>query len=452
MSSATLDRFLNLAPCSVLARTALEHLFEPKRLDELFGRHAERQYLRELFFSDLLHLVLQVVLQTKPSLHAAFQAAELPVTHQAVYDKLKRLEPGLCEVLVDDSATQVRATITELKAGRDEPIAGLRMRVLDGNLLASTQRRLQPLRQTWAKGLPGRVLVVYEPSVDLVTHAVLEPDAHASERSRIEEVWDLAQANDLWVMDSHFCNHQTFQELASVGAYFVVRHHGAMKGRGVGERREVGRTETGRVFEQSWELQGANAGWVIRRLSLVLDQPTRDGDPEIHVLTNVPADRADAVVVLEVYRDRWKIEDRFYELAQTLNAEPGTLSHPLAALFAFSLGLVASNAMALMRASLRAVHGSEAVEGMSRERMANEIRETYRGMMIALPPEVWAAARLRSPASLADRLREIAHHVQPSRYRKAKRGPKKPPTRKTPYKNGATASTYRLLQHEHREP
>ena len=45
------------------------------------------------------------------------------------------------------------------------------------------------------------------------------------------------------------------------------------------------------------------------------------------------------------------------ELAQTLNGEPNTLGYPKAALFAFCLALVASNAMALIRASVRQIHG-----------------------------------------------------------------------------------------------
>ena len=38
------------------------------------------------------------------------------------------------------------------------------------------------------KGLPGRVLAVYEPDVDLVTRVFLTPDGHASERSLLAAV------------------------------------------------------------------------------------------------------------------------------------------------------------------------------------------------------------------------------------------------------------------------
>ena len=444
-SSPTLDRFLQLAPCAVMARTAIENLFDPDRIDHLFERAADTQYQRELLFSDLLHLMLTVVLRIKPSIYAAYQDSDITVSHQATYDKLKGIDISTCEALVLDSATQVEAVIDALSARIPEPIPGLRLRILDGNLLTGTERRLKPLRSVWMRGLPGRVLAVYEPGVDLVTHAFVEPDGHACERTRMDDVLDLVQKNDLWVADRAFCTHAILREVADRHAYFLVRHHGAMHGKPQGKRRWVGRTETGKVYEERWILEGKNAGWAIRRITLILDKPNRKGDREIHILSNVLRKNATGVKLMEVYRQRWSIEDRFYEMATTLNAEPKSLCHPMAALFTFSLGLMASNAVAMMRAALRAVHGAEPVRNMSRQRLANQIRETYTGMMIALPPEFWAAYRDLSVAELAECLRGMASFVPVAEMKKAKRGPKKPPTEKKAYKNGSTASTHRLL-------
>jgi len=46
----------------------------------------------------------------------------------------------------------------------------------------------------------------------------------------------------------------------------------------------------------------------LRRVSVVLDKPTRDGDTEIHLLTNLPVRDARAQVIAELYRRRWTIE------------------------------------------------------------------------------------------------------------------------------------------------
>ena len=37
----------------------------------------------------------------------------------------------------------------------------------DGNVLAGVEHRIEPLRTTWAAGLPGMSLAVYEPGVSI---------------------------------------------------------------------------------------------------------------------------------------------------------------------------------------------------------------------------------------------------------------------------------------------
>src|SRR5437660_895042 len=84
---------------------------------------------------------------------------------------------------------------------------------------------------------------------------------------------------------------------------------------------------------------------VCRRITVELNQPTRDGDWELHVLSNVPAKDADALTLADLYRKRWTIETVFYEITTTLQCEIHALGYPKAALFAFCLALVAFNAV-----------------------------------------------------------------------------------------------------------
>jgi hypothetical protein len=414
MMPDTIELFLQQAPCCVLVRTALEHLFDPQRLDDLFHDSADDQYQHELLFSELVHLMLAVVLGQKPSVRAAYLASDIAVSPQAVYDKLKRTDLEVIEALVADSATQTRAAVDALQAARPEPIRGRRLRILDGNRLTGTERRLKVLRDKCSRGLPGRALAVYEPATDLVTHVFLDPDGHAGERDRLGDVLELVRPGDLWVADRNFSTLACFEALSEAGGEFDGR--------------------------------------MLRRLSLVLDTPTRDGETAIHVLTNVPKEVADGLTLMDVYRRRWSIEGRFYEMATTMNAEPKSLANPGTALFAFGLGLVASNAMALVRAALRAVHPADDVENMSRFQIASEVRETYRGMMIVLVPAEWRTGRCRTAAELAERLRRIAQRVRVKRYAKAKRGPKRPPTPRTEYQNGNNHSTWRLLEEQRIKP
>lgn len=452
MIPAAFEPFLEHAPLCVLTRVVLERLFIAERLDQLFRDTAQRQYEQELLFSQVTELMLSVVLQTHPTVYAAYKkrAAELPVSDQAIYDKLRGMELAVSAALVADSAAQVTPVIEALGAAVPPWLPGYRTRVIDGNHLGATERRLRPLRGTWAAALPGKVLAVYEQEQDVVSQVFLTPDGHAQERSLLDDVLTSARARDLWIADRNFCTLKFLAGLTQAKAAFVLRQHGTLHGRLRGERRHVGRSETGAVYEQDVEFQHAGATPRWRRVSVVLDKPTRDGDREIHLLTNLPETDADAVRVAELYRKRWTIEGRFYEVTQTLNCEPNTLAYPKAALFAFCLALVASNAVALLRAALRSVHPHEDVAEMSSFYMAEEVRTTYVGMMVALPPEVWAECGRLGVAAWAQVLRRIAADVKPARYRKARRGPKKPPPPRAPYKNGGHVSTHRLLEEQKR--
>src|SRR5437660_1188094 len=101
--------FLEQAPLCVMTRLTLESLFRPQRLDALFRVTATRQYEKELLFSQVTELMLSVVLRVEGSVHAAFRkrAATLPVSDQAIYDKLRCMELGVSAALVADSAERV---------------------------------------------------------------------------------------------------------------------------------------------------------------------------------------------------------------------------------------------------------------------------------------------------------------------------------------------------------
>ena len=88
-----------------MVRAALERMLSPERLDELFRERATGQYERELLFSSLVEVMARVVTRIEPSVLASYRAlqAELGVSDEAVYQKLRRMEPGVSEALVHDS-------------------------------------------------------------------------------------------------------------------------------------------------------------------------------------------------------------------------------------------------------------------------------------------------------------------------------------------------------------
>ena len=443
------EPFIKEAPICVMARGVLQRILDPGHIDQLFASTAQRQYTNELLFSSLVDLMARVVLGQEPSVHAAYRKLEdqLPVSDQSVYNKLQHTELAVSAALVRDSARRVSPVIRALRAALPPLLPGYHVKFLDGNHLAATEHRLEELRATWAAPLPGIALAVLDQEHMTVTEVLLTEDGHAQERSLLDEVYALVRKGDVWVADRNFCTLGFLAALFARGGSFVLRQHGNVQGELLGPRKSKGRCETGWVYEQRLRLRGEQGEVLeVRRITVALDQPTRDGDTEIHILTNLPAKKVSAVRVAEVYRKRWTIEGLFFEAAQTLSCEIDTLCYPKAALLAFCLGLLACNAVALLKAALRAEHGEEVVsQKLSAYYLVLEIRQTYAGMMVAIPPTNWSVFEGFGDAQMARLLREIASHVSIHRYRKTPRGPKKPPTQRKRYKNGEHVATSQVI-------
>lgn len=442
--------FVKERPICVMARAVLERLLDAQRLDDLFARTAARQYTREILFSTLVRMMSEVVLGVHPSVHAAYQSNReaIGVSTTALYHKLDRVEPGVSAALVRDSAALAEPVVKALGASHPRWIPGYQIKVLDGNHLAATAHRLKELRGTWAAPLPGQALVVLDQQRMLITDVMLSEDGHGQERSLIPAVLDRVEADQLWIEDRNFCTLGLMFGMHRRGAAFVVRQHAQLQGELLGRAKRTGTTRSGPVSEQAMLVRDPATGETmrIRRITLQLRMPTRDGDTELHILSNVPSGRASAAQLARVYGKRWSIETAFFEITTTLTCEIHTLAYPKAALFTFCLALLAYNAVSLIKAALRHEHGRKQInDEVSSYYLALEISRTYDGMMIALPAPHWVFFRELSDRAFAEALGELASSVQLSRYQKHPRGPKKKPPERTAYQNGQHVSTAKLL-------
>jgi IS4 transposase len=433
-----------------MMRGIVEYAFDANRLDNVFEETAEVQYTRELRFSTVADLMAEVVFNISPSIGAAYQAniGEMTVSRKSVYNKLNGIETRISAALVEDSVTQFAPVIEKLQATLPPLLPGYRTRILDGNHFAATEHRIEELRTIGDAPLPGKALVVLDPLLKLATHVFPCEDGHAQERSLLDQVLPCVEKRDLWIEDRNFCTLGFLFGIRSRGAKFLVRQHANLPSRLRGRRKYVGRIETGRVYEQSMEITDPNTGatLAIRRITVKLNQPTRDGDTEIHILTNVSRRAANSLKLADLYRKRWTIETMFQELTETLTCEIKTLGYPQAAVFAFCLALVAYNGISVIKAALRSVHGMDAVEEqVSGYYLSLEISKTYTGMMIAIPPKHWKMFRDMTVAHLAKVLKELAHHVDLSKYQKHPRGPKKPRPERTHTGRTNHVSTARVL-------
>jgi len=97
---AVVQRCVEQSPVTVMARLAMQGALAPDWIDELFEQERGLQYTRQLLFSTTVELMSVVAVGLRPSLHAAAKACkDLPVSLQALYDKINGTSPGLVRAL-----------------------------------------------------------------------------------------------------------------------------------------------------------------------------------------------------------------------------------------------------------------------------------------------------------------------------------------------------------------
>jgi hypothetical protein len=446
---AILDPFAEGAAPAVMTRIALDWMIEGTSIDGILEDVAEGQYNREFLLGHFVQVMCDVACGFRKSPRAAFlkRRLDLIASNSAFYRKLGRMELAVSAAVVRETALRARVLIAVGGGLLPEPIEGYAVRILDGNVLTGTDHRISELRSTLSAALPGKSLAIYEPASSLVLDVILEENAHTQERALLDQV--VVEPGQLWVMDRNFCVRTFLFRILRAGAFFLVRRHeSTLPFESIAPLRSVGRCDAGEIFEQPiWvdDPECAGRRYRLRRIVLRLDRPTRNGEEEIVLITNLPAD-VPAESCCAAYRGRWEIETHFQKLTDLLHCEVPTLGQPRAALFAFCMSILAGNALAVLNGHLRAVHGDEMVDELSTHALVTDVAEVYPGMMIAVPPHEWSFLGGYSATQVAELLTDLAVKVPIERMLRCRRAPKKPrKTKKSSGKRIHHVATKKLL-------
>jgi hypothetical protein len=432
-----------------MTRLALDWMIERTSIDAILEDVAEKQYDREFVLGHFVQVMCDVACGFRESPREAFLKRRLDriASSSAFYRKLARMEPAVTAATVRETASRARELIVAGGGLLPEAVEGYAARILDGNVLTGTDHRITELRSTLSGALPGKSLAIYEPASGLVLNIVLEENAHTQERALLDQV--VVEADQLWIMDRNFCVRTFLFRILRAGAFFLVRRHeSTLPFEPVEPLRSVGRCDAGEISEQLISVddpESEGRRYRLRRIVLRLDRPTRNGEAEIVLITNLPADvRGDSCCL--VYRGRWEIETHFQKLTDLLHCEIPTLGYPRAALFAFCMSILAGNALAILKGHLRAVHGDEMVAELSTHALVNDVAEIYPGMMMAVPPPEWSFLRDCSATQVTALLTDLAAKVPLERMLRCRRGPKKPrKTRKSSGRRIHHVATKKLL-------
>jgi IS4 transposase len=426
-----LQKFEKDSPFTVMAHLGLVQALQPEWVNEVFEKHSDGQYTRELLFSTTVEVMALVSLGLSPSVHAAAKSLgeQLTVSLTSLYNKINGVHTAVARALVGGSAERFVPVMEELKPKGYRSVKGLRLRIVDGNHLAASEKRLKPLRKYRGAALPGQALVVYDPDLQLMLDVLPWEDAHAQERLIMQSLLPRATKGELWIADRNFCCAPIILGFIEREAYFLVREHAINPNPKVESKlRSLGRVETGRLYEQAVSIKDED-GVVhrFRRIELHLDKETEDGDTILRLLTNVPASKLSAKKLAELYRRRWRIEAMFQRLEDVLQSEVKTLGQPRAALFAFGVAALAYNVLSLLMAAVRVKHASTLEKlkiDVSPYYIAMQLRMHYAGLLLVTNPSDWAAMASLNAQRLAKALLGLAAHVDPRYFRSYPRKPK----------------------------
>jgi len=452
--SKVFERFVTKSPVTVMLRGTLEYAFPPECIDALFRTHAVKQYEDQLLFSSVVDVLSLAVMGNRKSVSTAYESAKerLNVSLASMYAKLQGVETQVSQALVRESASRLRPLVIEMRAQAPSLLPGYRVRILDGNHLAATERRVRETRSLHEVPLPGQSLVLLDPQTRMMLDVFPCEDAYTQERGLLDQVVARLSRNDLLICDRNFCTTSFVFDIRDKQAFFLIRQHASTlsKKRLVGERQRIGETATGVIYEQALETRRQRGKqediFLLRRITIELFEPTREGETEVHLITNLPAEIS-ALTLADLYLERWQVENAFQELEQALESEIKTLCYPKAALLAFCVAVVTYNVLSVMKAAIRVANQKPSLlEELSGYYLAEEIAATYGGMMIAIEPDEWTGAFSKlTTHDMAGLLIAIAGNIDAHRFRKRTRGPKKPqPPRHGGYPH-KHVSTARLL-------
>lgn len=160
--------------------------------------------------------------------------------------------------------------------------------------------------------------------------------------------------------------------------------------------------------------------------------------------------------IAALYRTRWRIEGLFGRLESVLNSEMVRLGHPRAALLGFAVSVPAYNILTLLQRCVAQTHQRphEPPPEVSTYHLALQVRDSFQGLLIAVPAEAWRPWDEVNPSGLAARLLSLARHINPRQVATSKRKPK-PKTAKG-YVDGKTARAHvaaaRVLEQARTKP
>jgi len=431
-----MERFVEQSPAAVMARLVMQCALHAESVDDAprGGNDPDGEQTRELLCSQIVAAMDALVQRRRPRApqwSPSYALSQLGPAVAKLHDSMSRLRPDWGRALLKDGVGLLLGGGARFGRGGEQVVGGYRLRVLDGERAAvkctpGPHGRVhevaldEPAAGSFAR---LRALPVYAPESGMIVDLVPYERGQIHERAFIGSLLESVGDNELWIVRGRFGADALLGGWPRVGSAFVMQDHGCAPAyQTLDDPREMGELDGGRVYEQRVVLAGSpQTSPTFRRIEWRDREHGEHAASALAILTNLPNSRLGAHAIVRLLRTQ---PERIASLSMDAVFDGAALAEvpPRAALLAVAILAIAHNTLIAM---VNAVDGELGLGVRDIERlcvqMASGVGETYKGMMIALPPECWRRYDQMIVPEIGEIVRCLAEHVDPRSRRRHKR-------------------------------
>jgi hypothetical protein len=446
---------LDKAPLAEATWLLFNQVLPDDTLNAIYDTHRGVCYQREFTFANLVHLVNDALCQhggrAQQTLDRHADSDACPASVQAFYGKLRRMPVALSEALLTDGAERLQPWLSPRpRVVLPASVRAFRVLAIDGKSLKHAAKRLKPVRGHAGRGLGGKALVALELATGLLVGMTADPDGHVNEAKLVPQLLPRLREQlpgvNLWIADQQFGDLAQVRRCTEAGDHCVLRLH--PKSQFFPDAQQPARhgvDAQGRAWvDDVGTLQSTRQGCMtVRRITL-----TRAGDKPLVLVTDL-LDGAlyPANDLLELYRERWGIEQVFQQVAEVFHLNHLIGSSPQAIIFQASLCMLLYNLLQVVR-GLVADTQERPPETLSTYNLLYDLQRELNALHFLVPPDdlvVGLRARAASIPDLRTYLFERLSQAWNERWIKSP--PKKRHLKPTKHKRGTAGhfSIHRVL-------
>lgn len=372
-----------------------KRIADEEKLQAVFDKHRGRCYEKNIAFATVVRLVADAILRYKGSGNQSFSRAkelgDLDASTRAVYGKLGRMPIELSVGLFADMAEQLRELFpAETQRKTFAALRKYSILIIDGKTMKKVAKRLKPLRGVKGGVIGGKAIVASDFFTGLAMAMAADPDGDANDVRLLPRLVSDVRANAdrpiLFMADAQFCDLVQIGRFSEEENAYLLRFNAKVafvrdESKAVSE----GVDAQGRSYVDEYGKLGSNSNArqsYARRITL-----SREGEDAIAIVTNLlDAKKYPAAEMLDLYKQRWGIEQMFQKVTEVFSLERLIGGTPEATIFQFAFCLLLYNQTQVIRGYL-AKHQAMECERISMEQVFVDVREELTAWLKLVPNE-----------------------------------------------------------------